>query len=1125
LNCAERTENAMIARLISISCAIALAVVLAGCGGGGSDGDTSSAPPPNTNTPPPSSGIGAAGGTVTGPSGAQVVVPAGALTTSTNIAVAQSSAGAPPLPAGITAFGQIFAFTPHGTTFAVPATITVPFDPTKVPAGTTPVLYKTDATQSAWEVVSGATVNGQLMSGSVTGFSFVTVASPASGANASLTRKQWSIWAFDANTFDLGTTQPLGEDTQTGGVLNEVFAVGDPLVVRPAPQPFPEATMQVFSNESGATFWASAQAPLVRSAGPAANTGLSQIAQTFTFRRKPGAPASLRFVLTKGVLETIDSGGAGPGLGSCPWLDRVVTITQDLTDECANQLMQAFVSFRLTAAVLSPDRDPDKTRIFVDRASLAFLQGAGTRWSFHVDSDPDFVERPPGHLDSNDTLWTERDFVFNPDVDDDGRHARVTLAAPFVIEIPITGNVAENEVFTVAVDIINAAVDRVQGESFVGAYLRDPLDSQGLDGGVGVEFDGLEQLAVEDFTAPAEQPVPCTTGADPNAGTLQFAAPDFRTPERWPGGIVTVERVGGTQGDVSALVEMSDGTALAGSDYASVRKVVQFADGQDGRRTVAIPVTLDDVAEDDETANLKLTLFKGCATLGTQATATLTVLDDDRPSPVAPIFKLSGTVTGLTGSGLLLRTDHFDQVQVAANGAFSFPALLADGATYTVTVATQPNNPAQICTVTNGSGAIKGADVTNIAVACVTPQANGQLDATFGSQGKVFVNTLVPATALASQADGKLLALGGMTLSRYNADGSVDSGFGSGGKVTIVANGGGLDTMTALAVQPDGKIVVVGFSSLPTAFNDDFVVMRFNTDGTPDTSFGSGGKTFTDFDGINDQAKAVLLQSDGKIVVAGQAQLGTLASTDQDFAVVRYFPDGTLDASYGTAGKVTLNVGGRSDFVNAAALQADGSIIVVGRVFTDNGSGNADIGVARFRGNGSVDGGFGNGGIHRIDFGVGGIVPPNFDGGEWDEATDVAIQGDGKIVLGGYTISVGVFRAALVRLTDAGNPDGSFGASGLVSSSATDKANRIALQSDGQIVIAGTANSDFAIARFAPTGAPDTTFGTSGLLAIDFFGAADTALDVLVQPDGKIIAAGSARNGTSGGLGLARVLP
>src|SRR4051812_43166343 len=158
-----------------------MSLTLAGCGGGG---DSDGGPPP----PPPATGIGAAGGTVNGPAGAKVMIPANALTTNTDIVVAQSSAGSPAQPNGVTAFGQIFAFTPHGTTFASPVTITVPFDPTTVPAGSTPVLYKTNAAQTAWEVVPGATVSGATMTAPVSSFSFAIVAS-----DSELTVKHWKL--------------------------------------------------------------------------------------------------------------------------------------------------------------------------------------------------------------------------------------------------------------------------------------------------------------------------------------------------------------------------------------------------------------------------------------------------------------------------------------------------------------------------------------------------------------------------------------------------------------------------------------------------------------------------------------------------------------------------------------------------------------------------------------------------------------------------------------------------------------------------------------------------------------------------------------------------------------------
>ncbi len=143
----------------------AMSMLLVACGSGGS-----SAPPPA----PPLATVGPAGGTVNGPSGAHVVIPAGALATATAVAVDQSSIGAPALPAGTTSFGAMFAFTPHGTSFAVPVTVTVPFNAAAVPAGATPALYKTTGT-GAWERVANATVNAGTVTAQVTSFSWIIV--------------------------------------------------------------------------------------------------------------------------------------------------------------------------------------------------------------------------------------------------------------------------------------------------------------------------------------------------------------------------------------------------------------------------------------------------------------------------------------------------------------------------------------------------------------------------------------------------------------------------------------------------------------------------------------------------------------------------------------------------------------------------------------------------------------------------------------------------------------------------------------------------------------------------------------------------------------------------------------
>src|SRR5262245_15628754 len=163
----------MCMKWMGVGAGLVACLMLVGCGGGGDDTGGGTTPPP---PPPPPAGIGAAGGTVTEASGAKVVIPAGALSAQTEIKVTQTSVGAPALPAGVTALGSIYAFTPHGTSFAKAVTITVPFNPASVPAGTSPALYKTDAALSAWAQVPGATVSGNTMSGDVTGFSDVVVA-------------------------------------------------------------------------------------------------------------------------------------------------------------------------------------------------------------------------------------------------------------------------------------------------------------------------------------------------------------------------------------------------------------------------------------------------------------------------------------------------------------------------------------------------------------------------------------------------------------------------------------------------------------------------------------------------------------------------------------------------------------------------------------------------------------------------------------------------------------------------------------------------------------------------------------------------------------------------------------
>ncbi|HEX4606624.1 MAG TPA: delta-60 repeat domain-containing protein, partial [Urbifossiella sp.] len=329
--------------------------------------------------------------------------------------------------------------------------------------------------------------------------------------------------------------------------------------------------------------------------------------------------------------------------------------------------------------------------------------------------------------------------------------------------------------------------------------------------------------------------------------------------------------------------------------------------------------------------------------------------------------------------------------------------------------------------------------------------------------------------------------------------GALDPTFGTAGKVLV--NGG---PYSAVAVQPDGKIVAVGAST------NDFLVVRFNPNGTVDTTFGTGGIQKIDFNGLADAANDVKIQSDGKIVVVGQA---ATAAHGLDFAIARLNNDGGLDASFGTGGKTTVDFAGggtNNDVANAVAIAANGNIYVVGTAA--GGAGITKFGVAAFSTTGAPLTTFGAAGHEFEDF-----------GGTADAGNGIAIQADGKLVIAGTTNAVPANGTdiAVGRLNPTdGSLDMGFGSSGKVAvnfgGAANDVGNAVAIQPNGDIVVAGASdlnaagNFDAAAIRLTPTaGALDATFGSGGKATIDFGGNADSANAVVVQPDGNIVIAGN----------------
>lgn len=385
----------------------------------------------------------------------------------------------------------------------------------------------------------------------------------------------------------------------------------------------------------------------------------------------------------------------------------------------------------------------------------------------------------------------------------------------------------------------------------------------------------------------------------------------------------------------------------------------------------------------------------------------------------------------------------------------------------------------------------------------------------------------------------------------YSQDGTLDTSFGNSGLVEEVNPDGAFD----MALQSDGKIVAV--SSIYLMGNDDMAIVRYNTDGTPDNSFGPNGVVSVDFTGAGDHAKAVAIQSDGKIVAVG--------SSGSDIAVIRLNADGTLDNTFATGGKYTLDINNASsESAWDVALQSDGKIVVVAMAGTDMFC--REI-VLRLNSNGTPD----------VSFDGDGMISP-FCIGMYNSTrlSSVAIQSDGKILVGGsknnnfavtrintngsidnsygtsgtYSVTtpvvteckleiqdddklVATYSSAsqtevrLVRLNTNGTEDTGFGVNGTVTTQiATSSYNYeftkgLTIQSDGKIIAVGsvylTSASDYLVIRYNSDGSIDNSFGTSGngivttsIESID----EDRGLDVKIQADGKILLAGAGCTGS-----------
>ena len=386
----------------------------------------------------------------------------------------------------------------------------------------------------------------------------------------------------------------------------------------------------------------------------------------------------------------------------------------------------------------------------------------------------------------------------------------------------------------------------------------------------------------------------------------------------------------------------------------------------------------------------------------------------------------------------------------------------------------------------------------------------GVVDTTFDTDGKKTVDFLQDdrAQAVVVQPDGKIVVVGSDTLhfsvARLNPNGALDTIFATAAVPGILqVDFGGYDFAQAVALQPDGKIVIAGYTgpAVGGAGPNDFAIARVHSNGTIDTTFSGNGRQTVDF-GADDRALGVAIQADGKIVVAGFTDNGS-----PDFAVARLNTNGSPDATFGGGdGNFDFSFGG-DDFGQAVAIDEAGRILIAGYTNTGGGGGINNFAIARVNANGTLDMTFDGDGLRRVDFG--------FD----DRGTGVAIQTDGRIVVGGFA----ALDFAIVRLNVNGTLDANFSSDGVhtVNLGLADRSTGLVLLHNGKIAMGGWTSAGVGVGNFAfvllnSDGTADNTFDADGELIVDF-GGTDQTGGIAVQPDGQLILAGWADVGGGGG--------
>jgi uncharacterized delta-60 repeat protein len=413
--------------------------------------------------------------------------------------------------------------------------------------------------------------------------------------------------------------------------------------------------------------------------------------------------------------------------------------------------------------------------------------------------------------------------------------------------------------------------------------------------------------------------------------------------------------------------------------------------------------------------------------------------------------------------------------RVNTDNALALTVKLASSNTSQASVPASVVIPAGQASATFGIDAVDDHVVTGDQAVTITASADAAVplaaDTTFGGSGSVSQNSVSEAVAV--QSDGKVVTAGlsytggtsnfyDAAVSRYNSNGTLDTSFGTNGTV-ITDISGQSDKPEAVVIQSDGKIVIGGIGGDGPHFF--FELARYNTGGTLDSTFGSGGKVVFNQTGYYNEIWALALQSDGKILATGD--------TNGDYAVTRLNTDGSLDTTFGTNGMVTVAPGGAGGRAFGVVVQSDGKIVLAGGI--NGGNYYSQVALVRLTSSGALD----------STFGTNGAVETNLTG-SYEQASGVALQSDGKLVVSGYVSPAGVFPPvydfALLRYNTDGTLDSTFGSGGIVTTDlgASDQALGVAVQSDGMILVSGVTNTSLAtstaksvLARYLPDGTLD----------------------------------------------------